>query len=643
MFFLNPIFLIGLLAASIPIIIHLLSKKKQRNINFGDLRFLKLAASRTIRIFRIKQYLLLLIRCLLIVILTLIFARPVMHYVSSSENSETILLIDNSYSMDYYKDGKTRLETAKMVAGQVLDMLRPEEKISIFTFSDSISPIVKNPTTDKQILLSELTNVKITYRKTNTISAINEISKYFQNKQSEKRIILISDFSENGWSEKNYVLDGNYKVICIDIGDNSPENFAVSDVKNDGNDISIMVSNYSDNKKKIYGDIYIDDKKYKSLFFEPLSRKDDTMVISMKNISSGIHKCFMELEPDKLLPDNKHYFAFNFHEKPKVLMVDGNPQFSDFKGEVFFLKTALASNTSAKVINYIQLDDEQIDNYDMIFLCNISDFSRNSIVKLNDFILKGKSIVFFLGDNIKIENYNTTLSFLLPCELSAVVSGGELSDFGPFQNSEILKNIIISKRFLSIPKNGSEVILKFSDNTPFLMKGTNNVFVFTVSSNLSYSDMPVKPIFPVIIKQLFTYITKDEALIQTSVIGEKYLSKSEKTISGIITPSGKNIKGYIDTAFEEPGVYEIKYKNNKSEFLAVNLDVSSGESDLIKVNVSKIKKIVNKMFIGIITADAHLKKNLKSILYGNEITKYFIWALLVFAILETILANLRKV
>ena len=123
MSFLNPLFLIGLSIVSIPIIIHILSRKKPRKIEFSYLKFLEIAARRAIKKFRLRQYLLLLIRCLIIILISLIFARPVIRYISSSENIETILLIDNSYSMNYYKDGITRLANAKESAKKIITLL----------------------------------------------------------------------------------------------------------------------------------------------------------------------------------------------------------------------------------------------------------------------------------------------------------------------------------------------------------------------------------------------------------------------------------------------------------------------------------------------------------------------------------------
>ena len=75
--FLNPSFLWGLPVVSIPILIHLLSRRRPITSQFPTVRFIQLASTTVVRRFKLKQLILLILRSLILLLLTLLFARPV--------------------------------------------------------------------------------------------------------------------------------------------------------------------------------------------------------------------------------------------------------------------------------------------------------------------------------------------------------------------------------------------------------------------------------------------------------------------------------------------------------------------------------------------------------------------------------------
>ena len=74
--FLNPLFLFGLAAAAIPVLIHLFTRRKPREVRFPSLEFLAEVNQSEIRRLRLKQWLLLLLRTLAVAFLALAMARP---------------------------------------------------------------------------------------------------------------------------------------------------------------------------------------------------------------------------------------------------------------------------------------------------------------------------------------------------------------------------------------------------------------------------------------------------------------------------------------------------------------------------------------------------------------------------------------
>ena len=106
MSFLAPLFLLGLLAAAIPVAIHFIRRDNPPTVMFGTLRFIKQTRRRLLMFQKVQQWLLLLLRTLLVVLLVLVFARPLIYQSGVSQllagNPESLVIIaDRSVTMQF--------------------------------------------------------------------------------------------------------------------------------------------------------------------------------------------------------------------------------------------------------------------------------------------------------------------------------------------------------------------------------------------------------------------------------------------------------------------------------------------------------------------------------------------------------------
>src|SRR5687768_11749692 len=102
MSFLNPLFLFGLLAAGIPIVIHLLTRKRPRRVEFSSVEFLREVNVAQLRRFRLRELLLLALRVLAIALLALALSRPALKGAvgrGGQAASTAVILIARSASM----------------------------------------------------------------------------------------------------------------------------------------------------------------------------------------------------------------------------------------------------------------------------------------------------------------------------------------------------------------------------------------------------------------------------------------------------------------------------------------------------------------------------------------------------------------
>src|ERR1044072_1791952 len=135
MAFLNPIFLLGAMAAALPVLVHLVRRTRAVKLEFPSLMFLRRIEQKTIRKRRLRNLLLLALRCAALLLLALAFARP--YFTSANSNSaansqsSSVILVDDSYSMRY----GDIFNRARQAARERINDAGPNEQIALVLFS----------------------------------------------------------------------------------------------------------------------------------------------------------------------------------------------------------------------------------------------------------------------------------------------------------------------------------------------------------------------------------------------------------------------------------------------------------------------------------------------------------------------------
>src|SRR2546429_7028103 len=126
MAFLSP-FLLPLLAlASVPIIIHLLNRRRFQLVEWAPMKYLKLTIKTNRRRLRIEQLILLAIRTLIVILIIFAVARPVLSptglggWLAGRGRTSRVIVIDDSLSMGYRDQGRSAIESAKDAATQIV-------------------------------------------------------------------------------------------------------------------------------------------------------------------------------------------------------------------------------------------------------------------------------------------------------------------------------------------------------------------------------------------------------------------------------------------------------------------------------------------------------------------------------------------
>jgi hypothetical protein len=157
--FLNPLILIGLVAAGIPLLLHLLNLRKLKTVDFSTLKFIKELQKTKIRKLKLKQILLLILRTLIIIFAVLAFARPTIEgslpFFESYAKSSVVIIVDNSFSMDISDEYGNRLNQAKNAVRALMKNMNEGDEIALFEMANNQFDVLNTFATSTELIESE--------------------------------------------------------------------------------------------------------------------------------------------------------------------------------------------------------------------------------------------------------------------------------------------------------------------------------------------------------------------------------------------------------------------------------------------------------------------------------------------------------
>lgn len=203
--FLNPIFLLALIAVAVPLLIHLFSRRRVPDVPFPTLRFLRRSDRRIMRWINIRRLLLLILRMAGVALIALTFARPVVRgglaaLFPPGGSRTACILIDRSYSMGVEEDEGTLFERAKARLAQILDHLGREDEVAVVLFD--LSPeIFYRGRFERGAIVDPMENTVPSWSGTDLRNAVNGgMTILGTGRAPVRELYIISDFQRTGVS-----------------------------------------------------------------------------------------------------------------------------------------------------------------------------------------------------------------------------------------------------------------------------------------------------------------------------------------------------------------------------------------------------------------------------------------------------------
>jgi hypothetical protein len=703
--FLNPIILIAAgVAVLFPLLIHIFNRQKVKKILFSSLLFLRSLEKTRMRRVKIKEYLLLIIRSLIILLAVAAFARPAIKgsfgsRMGSHAKTSIVVLLDNSYSLGYEtKDGPI-FKTAKEKAKQVLSQLQEGDEASLILFNSRPHLITPQPTYDFKHLAESLDEeVKISAGTTDIGSALDKGYQLLKNsKNLNKEIYLITDMEKSGWStlQAGSISMENKKVklYVVDVSPADRQNLCIEKVEF-GNQLiepakpfqlSAQIENFTlQPVNKFLVGLYLDGKRVSQTDTDIEKGGKSTVKFNAVVEQAGIHTGFFELTDDDLMIDNRRYFTFRIPEKMKVLLVGETVRDTRY---LSLALNPLNSSDAAKEVTSVSKDDlpgVDFNQYRVIFFSNLSRLSDIQLANLERFINRGGGAFFILGDKIDPEFYSQKilklffdLSVTAPLALTKSMSGFfSLENFDLdhpiFQvYQQVEKDKLPEIKFFSIfplPEGGNtKTLARFNSGKPAFLEnnfGSGKVMLSAAPLEESEGDLVIHPFFVPLVNRSVEYLGSDLSRLDEELLVDAKITRqlpADLAVTGIelVDPSMKRISlqpsfpagGQSDQLMVRiedtslPGIYSILSKSSANEEevvdrFAVNID--GRDSDPEKIERSDVDKKLEGLSVFYVSPQDDLEKSILQSRYGKELWKTFLWIALGLLAVEMFLSRSRK-
>ncbi|MCF6167858.1 BatA domain-containing protein [Lutibacter sp.] len=646
MHFKHPEILYALLLLIIPIIVHLFQLQRFVKVPFTNVQFLKNIEQQTRKSTRLKKWVILITRLLVLTSLIIAFAQPYFSNLSSQLKFNTTVYLDNSFSMQAKgNEGELLRSISQKI---IKENINTNNTISLIT-NDAI---FKNLTIKS--LKSKLISLKYSSNKldlSTVLLKIKTLNKY-RIKNSNK-VLLLSDFQSINYNKKSTFTNVNSPVSLLKLNPIKNINIFIDSIyitKNNLKEITIKVEikSTSNNTSAVPISLYNNAKligKTTAKFRNSTVSAVEFTIPNSVNFNGKISLVDTSLEFD-----NDFYFTISKPEKISVLSI-GNS--SEFLSKIYTKTEFNFTHVQLHKLNYNNIQKQQL-----IILNEIDVIPSELIQDLHNFSINGGTLVIIPSKNSNLNSYNRIFKVL---DLGLITKKNENEYKITTINYEhpLIKDVFERKvANFQYPKTityyktnlkNSSSVLKLANNDSFISSKKNKKgVIYWVSSplNSGISNFLQSPlIVPVFynfakknlkINQLYYTIAPENNIdIKTTVGKDDILKISTKTQEFIPlqTISQNKVTLKIQGAHLQSGFYQIKSNNTLLKTVAFNYNRE--ESDLTYLNLKKLT--INNKNITIIKSIDDFFNEINNQKQINWLFKLFLAFSMLFLLIEMLI------
>ncbi|RJP38292.1 MAG: VWA domain-containing protein [Phycisphaerales bacterium] len=569
----------------VPIIIHLLNRRRHRRVPWAAMSFLLAARHESRKRLFVEQWLLLAVRILVIVLLGLALARPYLQADGLSAIGEhrthRILVIDDSLSVQAVDGGgRSRWQRALAAAGRLLAAFPTGDAVSVVTMAAPASAPLDHASYDRRAARRLIDEMSPSFQSTDVAGTLGHVTRILRESQAaagNRAVYVFSDLARRDWeggrSDAPVALAARRvaelaAVSFIHVATPHAPNASIRALEPDSPLVSsAMPSRFNvtvanEGTQVLRGatvDVFRGPQLMRRLMLSAIEPgQSETLSFSMSFEHAGQYQVHAALEAgptDALEADNVRYLSVEASDDIPVLVVDGHPGLTRLEGAAGYLATALAPRVSAadpvlfqpKTIQPLDLDAEVWDEFGLIVLCNVERLTDPQWRRMNQYVSEGGGLLITAGDQVNARQY-TSAGFAdgsgpLPCALGEIVStaasGVEgltirlaepmhpmVGEFARVPESSLFTARVSSYIRSTATTDGAQTVLQYGDGSPALMvasHGAGRAALLTTTVDMQWANLAAKMDFVPLMLKVAGFLTRRAGAHRTTEAGRPWV------------------------------------------------------------------------------------------------------------------------
>ncbi len=636
--FLNPLMLAGLGGAVLPLVLHLLARSRFRTVDWAAMMFLQAADPREQQSTRLRQFLLLLLRMMLVSLLAVALARPLVSdsfaAVASGGHLSTVIIVDGSLSTSVIENSKPRSELIRQAAIGVISSLQKGDEVALIIAG--LPGYSTQWTTDLNHVADDIAALRPAGR-ANMAESLARASELLNPTEGQnRRIVIVTDQQAVSWREVDAAFRSAWRsrsrpgavlpISVIPVGGVSPDNLAMAGVtvlnppvvRDQPIEIEAKVRNYGTVQRAgVTVSLAIGGRDISRATVDcpPDSTVPVRLTARLNELGPAVLNVAIQSHaPVGIASDDSMDLALDVADTTKVLLISGDERAPKTSAESFFAVAALQPASAAgkpgfdpfkvTVVRSAAVLPGDVRSAQVVVLANVDSLSPAMATAIEQFVYDGGGLLVAPGSLTRVDDFNSHLyregAGWLPARLTPPADNMQPTGIGQVDLSHPtmqflrgrseLPSASIGKWFGLTPRSDARTIATLSTGDAFAVEsavGRGRVMMLATPLDADWSSLPLTSFYLPFLQSSARWLAgsgADRNLSPGAPIVFSWTS-SEPRAATLWTSDGKTIQ--LEPQYQGdraevrygqtqiPGVYRLRIHNKGNRDIIVPYVVSN--------------------------------------------------------------------